>query len=404
MLTDTKIQKLKSREKPYREVDQNGLYLLIEPNGIKKWQFRFTWKVDGKKKRPWQSLGQYPYVSLKRARELVTESKVLLAQNINPIEYKKELLKKVEENEASIISNQMTFGELFETWHKHNADSWEYEHAKDIWNRINNHLLPSLSKCCLDDIKPMDMINALKKIEQKGYIETTRRVKQYANRIFKFGIGFGYCERNPASDLPEDIFKKNKSVNYPHVIESKALKQVLLAIDSYHGDVVTLKALQMQPHVFLRSVELAGIRWEEIDLHNRLIQIPADRMKKNRAHIVPITDQVLDIIDFMKPISEHSDFLFPSPRTIKRPINEQSLNSALHRLGLKGVQSFHGFRHTASTLLNEMGFHGDFIEKQLAHEESNKVRKVYNKAEYLVKRQDMMQKWSLFLDSIKSSH
>lgn len=245
------------------------------------------------------------------------------------------------------------------------------------------------------------MIRVLKIIEQAGILETMRRVKQYANRIFKFGIGFGYCETNPVANLPDDIFQKVDKGNYAHTTDTKVLTQILKAIDSYQGDISTVKALQLQPYVFLRSKELAGIRWAEIDLEAGVIEIPADRMKKKRAHLVPITKQVLNIIEFMRPLSGDCDYLFPSPRTKARPIGEQTLNPALHRLGFKDIQTFHGFRHTASTMLNEMGFMGDVIEKQLAHEQSG-VRAVYNKAQYLPQRKEMMQAWANYLDGLKS--
>lgn len=403
MLTDTKVQKLKPKEKPYREIDCNGLYLLIEPNGRKKWQFRFTWESGGKKKRPWQSLGPYPEVSLKTARQLAFESRELLVRNINPIDYQKQN-KNLQSKKSEAVddsSSEMTFEELFKVWHKHHADTWSYDYAKDIWERVEKHLLPEIGMKPVVQIKPMDMIHVLKKIESMGLIETTRRLKQYANRVFRYGVGFGYCDRNPVSDLADDIFKKSQSKNYPHVTKPGELAQVLWAIDSYQGDISIIKALQMQPHVFLRSFELAGLRWEEIDLLNRVITIPAKRMKMKREHLVPISSQVLEIVEFMKPISSDCDFLFPSSRSKKRPINEQSLNAGLHRLGLKGTQSFHGFRHTASTLLNELGYVGDIIEKQLAHEDTNKVRRVYNKAEYLEQRTAMMQQWSNYLDKLK---
>lgn len=403
MLTDTKIRNLKPKEKPFREADGGGLYLLVDPSGSKRWQFRFTWEENGKKKRPWQSIGAYPAVSLKDARSAVLESKELLVNGINPIQHHKAVkqARQDEQQEAVTLANRMTFDDLFKLWHQHNAETWSYGHAKDIWERVEKHLLPSIGNLPVEDIKPLDMIHALKKIEQAGRVETTRRVKQYANRIFKFGIGFGYCERNPVSDLPDDIFKKAEKSNYAHVTDPKTLATILKAIDSYTGDISTLKALQMQPYVFLRSRELAGIRWEEIDLDNRLIEIPAERMKKKRAHLIPLADPVIEIIKFMETISGSSAFLFPSARTDKRPLNEQSLNAALHRLGLKNIQTFHGFRHTASTMLNEMGFIGDVIEKQLAHEEANKVRATYNKAQYLEQRKEMMQAWGNYLDGLK---
>ncbi|MGM0541872.1 MAG: tyrosine-type recombinase/integrase [Pseudomonadota bacterium] len=403
MLTDTKVQRLKPKEKPYREPDQEGLYLLIEPNGIKKWQFRFTWEVSGKKKRPWQSIGRYPEVSLKQARSIALESRELLAQNINPIEYKRQ--QKIDqqlEKQSEIEPNKgMTFEELFKIWHKHNSESWTYAHARDIRERMDKHLIPHLGDLPLEDIKPRDVIRVLKLVEVGGRVETTRRIKQYTNRIFKFGIGFGHCERNPASELPDDIFLKGIKKNYAHTTDPKVLTQILKAIESYAGDISTKKALELGPYVFLRSKEIAGIRWEEINLENCVIEIPGERMKKKRTHIVPISSKVLEIIEYMRPLSGDCEYLFPSPCSQSRPLGEQTLNPALHRLGFKDVQTFHGFRHTASTMLNEMGFMGDLIEKQLAHEEANKVRGAYNKAQYLAQRKEMMQSWTDYLNGLK---
>ena len=203
-------------------------------------------------------------------------------------------------------------------------------------------------------------------------------------------------------NLPDDIFKKTEKSNYAHTTDPKVLTQILKSLDEYAGDVCTKKALELQPYVFLRSKELAGIRWDEIDLNNRVIEISAERMKKKRAHLVPISSKVLEIIEYMKPISGDCEFLFPSPRTKARPIGEQTLNPGLHRLGWKGIQTFHGFRHTASTMLNEQGFMSDLIEKQLAHEETNKVRGAYNKAQYLLQRKEMMQAWTDYLENLKN--
>jgi integrase len=216
------------------------------------------------------------------------------------------------------------------------------------------------------------------------------------------GIGFGYCDNNPVGNIAGDLFDRPIKGNYAHTADRQTLAQVLRALDSYQGDISTLKALSMQPYVFLRSRELAGLRWDEIDINQKAIEISAERMKKKRPHLVPITRQVLEIIEYMHPISGDCDYVFPSARTKKRPLNEQSLNAAMHRLGLKDIQTFHGFRHTASTLLNEMGFVSDYIEKQLAHEQGG-VRAVYNKAEYWNQRFEMMVQWCNFIESLKNS-
>ncbi len=402
MLTDTKLRNLKPKSQAYKETDSNGLYVEVRKVGSKF--FRFRYRHPQTKKEQVMTLGEYPSIGLKQARDLRNEATELLAIGIDPNEHKKtEQVKQLEQ----VIAEQnqtdlMTFSQLFELWHRHNSESWVYAHSRDIRERIEKHLLPGLGSLPLADIKPMDVIKVLKLIEQGGRVETTKRIKQYTSRIFKFGVGFGHCEHNPANDLPDDIFQKSIRKNYAHTTDPKVLTQILKAIETYAGDISTKKALELGPYIFLRSKEIAGIRWEEINLVNRVIEIPGERMKKKRAHIVPISSKVLEIIEYMRPLSGDCEYLFPSPRSQSRPLGEQTLNPALHRLGFKDVQTFHGFRHTASTMLNEMGFMGDLIEKQLAHEEANKVRGAYNKAQYLPQRKEMMQAWADYLNGLKA--
>lgn len=399
-LTDTKIKKLKPEDRLYRIADFKGLAIEVKPSGVKAWRFRY--RFDGKASM--MSLGEYPIVTLAEARVKRDQARELLDKGINPTQYKrdKQEQRKLDAEALQAEQDKMTFNDLFLLWHKHNSETWTYSHARDIRERIDKHLIPQIGYLPLDDIKPMDMIHALKKIEQGGRVETTRRIKQYANRIFKFGIGFGHCERNPASELPNDIFQKAEKSNYAHTTDAKVLTQIINAIDDYTGDIITRKALELAPYVFLRSKELAGLEWCEIDYESGVIEIPAERMKKKRAHLVPISSKVKEILDYMHPLSGDSKYVFPSPRTKSRPIGEQTLNPALHRLGFKNIQTFHGFRHTASTMLNEMGFIGDIIEKQLAHEETNKVRGAYNKALYIEQRKEMMQAWSDYLSGLKA--
>lgn len=397
MLTDAKIRKLVTGPKAYKETDENGLYVEVRPTGKKF--FRYRYRHPQTKKEQILTIGQYPAVGLAMARSLRDDARALIVQGIDPNQHKKD--SKLNDQKIEIPVQCMSFNQLFSEWHSHTEKSISYNYSKDIRERIEKHLLPHIGNMAIDEIKPKDMVRALKSIEQAGILETMKRIKQYANRIFKYGIGYGYCETNPVANLPDDIFKKAEKGNFAHTTDPKVLAQILKSIDSYIGDISTAKALQLQPYVFLRAREIAGIKWREIDLETGMIEIPAERMKKKRPHLVPITNQVLSIIEFMRPLSSDCDFLFPSPRTKSRPISEQSLNPALHRLGFKGSQTFHGFRHTASTMLNEMGFMGDVIEKQLAHEQKG-VRGVYNKAQYLPQRKEMMQAWGNYLDSLKN--
>jgi integrase len=396
MLTDTQIKKLKPKEKAYQIADANSLVIEISPKGKKVFKYRYRFNGKAQSFR----IGEYPIIGLAKAREMRDDAKTILVQGVDPNQHSQSI--KIEQQLLSVIAEQMTFKELFELWHKQNLASWQLSTSDDIRERIENHLLPSLGALPLEAIKPMDLIKALMVVEQGGRVETTRRVKQYANRIFKFGIGFGHCEVNPVANLPDDIFLKADKQNYAHTTDPKVLAQILKAIENYAGDISTIKALELAPMIFLRSKEIAGIRWDEIDLETKLIAIPPERMKKKRAHLVPLSSQAIEIIEYMKPISGDCDFLFPSTRTKSRPLGEQTLNPALHRLGFKGIQTFHGFRHTASTMLNEMGYMGDVVEKQLSHEESNKVRGAYNKAQYLTQRKVMMQGWSDYLNGLKT--
>jgi integrase len=401
-LTDTKLKNLKPEIKAYKETDSNGLYVEIRVAGSKFFRYRYRHPIT--KKEQTFTIGEYPALTLKQAREMRDKAKELLAVGIDPNEDKKQksinLLKEASQTKAQ--DDRMTFVELFKEWYAHNEKSWSYVYALKITQRAEKHLLPIMGQMAIEDIKPMDVINVLKLAEAGGRVDLTTRIRQYITRAYRYGIGFGYCEQNPASELTNDIFEKAVKENYAHTTDPKVLTQILRAIDSYIGDISIKKALELAPYIFLRSKELAGIRWDEIDLEKRLIEIPTERMKKKRPHVVPISSKVLEIIEYMHPLSGDCEYLFPSPRTKARPINEGSLNPGLHRLGFKDIQTFHGFRHTASTMLNEMDFMGDVIEKQLAHEESNKVRGAYNKAQYLSQRKVMMQAWSDYLDGLKN--
>lgn len=402
MLTDTKLKNLKPKEKAYKETDGRGLFVEVRKTGAKI--FRYRYRHPQTKKEQVFTVGEYPAIGLAQARGLRDEAKELLVNGVDPNEHKTQQkeLAAARKEEQKIIESRLKFIDLFKEWHAHNSESWSYAHAKDIYERIERHLLPSLGNKPVDDIKPKDIIHTLKLLEIAGTLETLKRVKQYASRIFRYGVGMGLCERDPTRDLPNDIFKKQEKGNYPHLTKRADLFQLFNAIENYVGDFSTQIALQIAPHVFLRPNELAGLQWSEIDLENELITIPAERMKMKRPHVVPLSKQAIELIKQIEPLSSDGVYVFPSARTNSRPMSEQSLNAGLHRIGFKGKQTAHGFRHTASTLLNEMGFNSDHIEKQLAHEQANKIRGTYNKAEYLAERKKMMQCWSDQIDSIKA--
>lgn len=397
-LSKTKIDKIKPNGKVQKFNDGNGLRLEVSKAGTKLFKLRF--KINGKDSDI--TIGKFPSLSLAEARVQRDKLQKLIRNGKNPNDLKKHRQKQTEAKQEQ-KEQERTFEQIFHEWFAHTKDSWSENHAEDVHNRITQYLIPSLGKLDVKSIKPRNIIMTLKKMEAKGVPESMKRVKQYASRIFRFGVGLGYCEIDPVRDIPfDDIFKKPKKQNLAHITEPRDLQQLLNAIESYSGDISTLAALQLAPHVFLRPSELAGIMWSEVDLKNKTMTIRASLMKMKRAHIVPLSSQALEIIKNIRDYSKDSTYVFPSPRTKARPINEQTLNSALHRLGYKDKHTTHGFRHTASTLLNELGFNSDHIEKQLAHEEGNSVKATYNKAEYLQARIAMMQAWSDTLDRIRS--
>ena len=413
MLTDTKIKRLKAQEKNYKETDSHGLYLEVRKTGAKF--FRFRYRHPQTKKEQIYTIGEYPAIGLAAARSERDKAKEILALGIDPNTQKqinKNEVKAVQE-EQQRLANRMTFKELFEEWHRYKLDSWTYYTARKNRERIEGNLLPYLGDYPVEEITVEIARGTLKSIEATGKLETLRKVKQFANAIFQYGVGMGHCKFNPVRDLPSDIFKTPIRKNFPHLTATKDLHQLLNDLDQNNkADISVKTALLIQPYVFLRPNELAELQWRNVHLepakigetsllHGAII-IEADQMKKDRAHVVPLSKQVNKLLSDLKLYSGHAIHVFPSPTNKGKHISEQSLNASLKNLGYRGKQTAHGFRHTASTKLNEMGFNRDWIEKQLSHEEHNKVRAAYNKAEYLKERAKMLQQWANHLDSIKA--
>lgn len=244
-LTDTAIRKMKPESKRYRKTDSDGLIIEVTPNNKKIWRYRYQFAG----KSAIFTIGDYPAISLKKARELRDQAKALVLQGINPTEYKKTKIaqQQAELEHQQVQANRMTFAGLFELWHAHNAENWTYDYAKDIRERVEAHLIPVLGNQPLEEIKPKDIINALKQIEAKGIMETMKRTKQYASRIFRYGVGMGHCETDPVRDLPTDIFKKQDKDNFNHITDRGELSQLLRAIDTYLGDISTATALKLAP-------------------------------------------------------------------------------------------------------------------------------------------------------------
>ena len=388
MLTDVKIRNLKPKEKLYRVADTHGLTIEINPNGSKLWRHRFRFK----NKATMMSLGNYPEVSLLDARQHRDSNKQLIKKGINPV---KERL--VDNN------SKKTFYDMFNAWIDNKKDELSDDYVEDTIQRANNYLFPEIGKLPIEDIKSPDMRNLLLKIQEKGLLDTLRKVKGIANGVFSYSVGMGLISVNPVRDLPNDIFKKQPKNHYATLTNPKDISWLLNKLDKHKGSNEVNTALIMAPHVFLRPSELTGLLWQEIDFEAKLIRIGSERMKMNKSHIVPMSNQVFDILWGLNKNNVESKFVFPTSRDKTKSISTSALRVALRSLGIKKEDfTTHGFRHMASTRLNELGYRGDLIEIQLAHTQSNKVRAAYNHAEHLQERKAMMQDWSNYLDKLQN--
>ena len=380
--------------------DGDGLTVRVLPSGSKTFYLEYKHPHTRKNRR--MKLGRFGDLSLSQARKMASEARALLSHGIDPAEHYKAM---AEAKAAERRAANPTLRELAERWHREKSPSWATGHARDIWQRLEKHLLPYIGNVPVKELTLQHFLSVLKRIEEKGRIDTLKRIRQYADGIMRYAVTFGLAPHNPLSDLDNRIFRKADPKNYPHVTDPAELRGILLAIDEYRGDKAIHAALQMLPHVALRPGELARLEWEQIDFDRRLIDIPAHIMKKKRPHLVPMSDWVYEHLQGLYALwGDTSPYVFPSPRTLTRPISEQSLNAAMSRIGFKGIQCAHGFRHTASTLLNEMGFNGDWVEMMLAHLDKNSIRGTYNKAQYIEERARMMQHWSRWLVNLKESH
>jgi integrase len=388
-LTQTEIQHAKATDKPRKLFDGDGLFLLVSPNGGKWWRFRY--RFDGKEKS--LSFGVYPEVSLKRARELRENARRLVASMIDPSI----------ERQAKKAAREITFEGVAREWLSlQQSRLAPITLSKARW-MLETFIFPDLGSRPISEITPPDLLDVLRKIEERGIHETVHRVKQRVGQVFRYGI----ATRKAARDITQDLRGALAPVvtqNYPAIIDPQGIAQLLRAIDGYQGQPVTAAALKLAPLLFVRPGELRAAEWKEFDLDRAEWRISAERTKMRRPHVVPLCAQALQLLRDLQPLTGEGRYVFPSLRSYARPMSENTVNAALRRLGYTGDEmTGHGFRALASTCLNEQGFAPDVIELQLAHKERNKVRAAYNRAERLAERVKMMQAWADYLDGLRAS-
>lgn len=388
-LTATAIKNAKPGLKPKRLHDTGGLYLEVAPSGGKWW--RLAYRHEGKRKL--LSLGTFPDVLLEKARRRRDEARTLIADGIDPAAQRKA----DKRTAAGRAAN--SFEAVAREWYKKQAHIWVANHATDVLRRLEANLFPDLGELPIAEVDAPKLLAAVRKIESRGAHDLAHRVLQVASQVFRYGVATGRCARDPAPDL--------RGALTPHVKKHQAavtpdeLPALLRAIRGYHtiGDRLTGLGLEMLALTFVRTNELIGAKWDEIDLDGATWIIPAERMKVPAEHVVPLSRQAIAVLRELRALGGGSRFVFPG-RNPDKPISNNTLLFALYRLGYKSRMTGHGFRAVASTMLNESGFRPDVIERQLAHTEPNAVRAAYNRSTLLPERRKMMQQWADMLDAL----
>ncbi len=389
-LTDIAAKGAKPKEKLYKLSDEKGLFLSVRPNGGKYWQMKY--RFDGKEKT--LSFGVYPEVSLREARDKRDEARKKIKDGIDPSEEKK--LAKL----TRMIDAENSFEAVAREWHSKQKDRYTVKHHKAVLTRLENDAFPLLGSRPIGQIKAPELLVTVQKIEKRGAIDLAHRVLQTCGQIFRYAIATGRTDRDISADL-RGALTVRKKVNHANLKEDQ-LPEFLQRLENYHGEPQTKIALQVLVLTFVRTSELRGMKWNELNFETAEWHIPAERMKMREKHIVPLSKQVIELLKQVRRLHNNPDFVFPSRINPNKPTSENTLIYAIYRMGYHSKTTAHGFRATASTILNEKNFRGEVIEKQLAHGERNKVRKAYNHAQYLPERKQMMQWWSDFLDKIKN--
>ena len=388
-LTILEIQKAKPKEKQYKLSDGRGMYLIVSPRGGKYW--RLDYRFNGK--RQTLSLGTFPSTSLKDARRKCEETKSLIEDGVDPSHQRK----------IKLAGDKDSFEAVAKEWYGKYRSQWTDNHAATTLRRIEANLLPWLGSRPVAVIEPREILQTLRRIEKRGSLETAHRVQQIASRIFRYAVATGQCSRDPTTDL-KGALPPTRSTHFPTITDPTEIGALLRAIDGYQGSPITQLALQMAPLVFVRPGELRHSEWEEIHFDEATWRIPAAKMKMRRDHIVPLSLQTLRILEELKLLTGTGTYVFPSTRSVTRPMSENTINGALRRLGYTNDEfTGHSFRSMASTILNENSWNRDAIERQLAHVEGNSIRAAYNYAEHLEERRRMMQWWADYLDELRVS-
>jgi integrase len=391
LLSDAKIRHLRPGSEPRKVHDGGGLYLHIHPNGSRYWRLKFRL---ARKERVF-AIGVYPEVSLGDAREKALATRRLIRDGIDPV---------ADRRKSRASNSAETFQAIAEEWIESQSNEWSPTYVEAVKSALTANLYPQIGNLPVRSIDVPTMRNALLLMEKRGALAALRKVRMWASGVFRHAVATGRAEGDPAATL-RGTFKSHKPRNFAALTKPDEFAELMRRISSYDGSIITRCGLLLMAYTFTRTIELRAAKWSEFDLDKSTWKIPAERMKMGEEHIVPLSRQALAIIEELKSLTSTSEFLFPNEKNSRKPMSENTLLYALYRLGYHKRSTVHGFRSSASTLLNEeLDFEADVIERQLAHQERNKVRGAYHRAQYLPKRREMMQAWADFIDKLAAKH
>ncbi|WP_202307777.1 tyrosine-type recombinase/integrase [Dryocola clanedunensis] len=387
-LTARQVETAKPKDKSYKLSDGGGLFLLVNTNGSRYWRLKY--RVSGKEKL--LSIGVYPAVSLADARAKREEARRLIAAGGDPS------LEKQQQKQEKKGNSLNTFELITREWYQRRYDQWSESYRSEMMATFESDVFPYLGHRPINDIKPLELLAVLTKLEQRGATEKMRKVRQRCGEVWRYAIVTGRAEYNPAPDLASAT-KPHKREHYPH-LSIDEIPGFMAELNGYTGSMQIKLALKLLILTGTRPGELRQAEWHEFDFDKSVWEIPAAKMKMRRPHLVPLPKQAIEILKQIKPISGRYQFVFPGRSQHTKPISEMAMNVLIRRIGYGGRATGHGFRHTMSTILHEEGYNTAWIETQLAHVDKNSIRGTYNHAQYLEGRREMLQWYADHMDSL----
>ena len=392
-LSDAKCRGAKPKDKPYKLTDGEGMYLDVRPNGSKYWRFKY--RIHGREKL--LALGVYPEISLAKARERRVAARSLLLDGLDPsIEQKKR-------KAIAQAKSESTFEAIAREWHETRKNRWSERYAAGVMKRLEDYIFPEIGDYPIEEIEPPILLMAIRKIESRPAIEIAKRQLQKCGEIFRYAIATGRAVRDPSADI-KGALVQHKKTHYA-ALDVKELPEFLHVLERNEARLYrnTQNAVWLLMLTFVRTGELIGASWEEIDFERKLWIIPAERMKMGKEHVVPLSRQAIAILKDQKEITGHWPLVFPSTVRPKQSISNNTILGAIKRMGYQGRMTGHGFRALAmSAIKQELGYRHEVVDRQLAHTPKNKIDKAYDRADFLEERTKMMQEWADYIDALGS--